>query len=987
MLKIYSDIKRGWAVSHRQGNNRYLLAFLTCALFFSSWHTYAQVEKSVDQNSLVQNVGREAPRSSSLKLINRYQGLIDQGKHEEALPLLQQAFNLASDGSLGPVLREKTATDYMLSLIELGRFEEALKVSLPLAERDKDDALRKKLNDNALPGLFASFVSPLSNPFLADSFGAVFDLFVNVDTKALRHNLLNRYKFNFLSAGEYRKALPFARAAYDGYGRVGAKFASTTNPEFYALYVPDKYALIGALNGVGREGEAMEVLELTSKYIEDGNTPGESYFNGQKRHFYPWYWTLKALMAARTDRIDEFERIAGARSELTPSLKHYARGYYEALNGFYKEADSNFLKAESLLRDKASEGYSLYSAWCGVKLILGGYAEAVQICSKALANQRMYRLGDVPRLIGKPAGDMSLPITLGHPALIDLVPPTWPTPPNLLLAVQMAAHYSGQETAFKKNLQIFVETEERERDRSIAINFEHSSDVARKSWAYKELARIYLSEGDLASSFRLQEMIKSRALLDAVNQRDAISATLLPESDRTPLAQAEIQLARYEERLGDVKITPDVKLKLESERDVLIREYRVLRNRIFAKHPRFAEIAESKIVDASHSRHLLPADTAFVSYLLHHDEVFVYALVDGELLAKSLGRYPSLYRDIQSAREALALPSDSSRGLALASAKMQQSSSSPMGRLSDFLLGNLPSSVMAKPNLVIAPEGVLSLLPFEVLEYENRRLVEERDVAYVQSLSMLATLQKRAERYGSLQDRAEFLGFGNPSYADAGSSSPLDRETSTELAARGQISRAFLRADIKWPPLPGTQSELKEISALFSGAEIYMGVGASERTMKNLSETKRLNKFKRLHFATHGYVNPANPGLNAIVLEQGEKDSENDGYLTAAELAGYELNSDLITLSACETGLGKVVEGEGVVGLPYALFMAGNVNTVMTLWSVADQSTSEFMSAFYSKMKSGQSISKALSSTKRDFMKREGVADPFFWAPFVLYGI
>jgi CHAT domain-containing protein len=111
-------------------------------------------------------------------------------------------------------------------------------------------------------------------------------------------------------------------------------------------------------------------------------------------------------------------------------------------------------------------------------------------------------------------------------------------------------------------------------------------------------------------------------------------------------------------------------------------------------------------------------------------------------------------------------------------------------------------------------------------------------------------------------------------------------------------------------------------------------------------------------------------------------------YVTAGEWPGYDLKSDLMILSACETGLGSVVGGEGVMGLPYALYVAGNKNTVLTLWSIYDKVTAEFITSFFAKLKVGRGQVEALTATKREFINKGGkYANPKYWAAFVLYGV
>ncbi len=129
------------------------------------------------------------------------------------------------------------------------------------------------------------------------------------------------------------------------------------------------------------------------------------------------------------------------------------------------------------------------------------------------------------------------------------------------------------------------------------------------------------------------------------------------------------------------------------------------------------------------------------------------------------------------------------------------------------------------------------------------------------------------------------------------------------------------------------------------------------------------------------------PALSSIVLGQVNNPKGIDGYVTASEWPGYDLKSDLMVLSACETGLGSVVGGEGVMGLPYAFYVAGNKNTILTLWSISDDMMVEFVTRFFEKLKAGTGQVEALAATKREFIAQGGEhKNPLYWAAFVLYG-
>jgi CHAT domain-containing protein len=158
-----------------------------------------------------------------------------------------------------------------------------------------------------------------------------------------------------------------------------------------------------------------------------------------------------------------------------------------------------------------------------------------------------------------------------------------------------------------------------------------------------------------------------------------------------------------------------------------------------------------------------------------------------------------------------------------------------------------------------------------------------------------------------------------------------------------------------------------------------------------------LAPYQYIVFATHGILGTEVPYLQQPALVLSQVDTlEEDGFLTMEEILGLRLNADLVTLSACQTGLGINVKGEGIIGLTRAFMYAGTSSLVVSLWSVADQSTAEFMAHFYRNLKSGMSKAKALRETKLWMIRESYHTDeygnvvlhnhPFYWAPFVLIG-
>ena len=201
---------------------------------------------------------------------------------------------------------------------------------------------------------------------------------------------------------------------------------------------------------------------------------------------------------------------------------------------------------------------------------------------------------------------------------------------------------------------------------------------------------------------------------------------------------------------------------------------------------------------------------------------------------------------------------------------------------------------------------------------------------------------------------------------------------------------------LTWFRLAGARREVVALSSLDpleAGKALFEGASATEANLTALAQSGTLATFRIVHFATHGYLHPRNPLLSSVVLAEagvGEgKAAGLDGYVTASDWLGLRLRSDLTVVAACDSGAGEPVSGEGMVGLPFGLFAAGNRSTLLTLWSVYDEATAEFIRRFHSHVKAGKRFSTALALTKQEFMAGEAGAEwraPAFWAPFVLYG-
>ena len=308
--------------------------------------------------------------------------------------------------------------------------------------------------------------------------------------------------------------------------------------------------------------------------------------------------------------------------------------------------------------------------------------------------------------------------------------------------------------------------------------------------------------------------------------------------------------------------------------------------------------------------------------------------------------------------------------------------------LSEKLISKLETFAGTSSHWIISPDAELNLVPFETLIYHDKMLIESVDVSYVPSLAVM-NLMKEAEEKNSMMNRKELFAMGDPIYENSDSTTAHKKQQKFFSKSRNHSEKKFDR-NLYWDELKSAALELDKVSPLFKSKAIFRREQVTEKNLWELNTMGELSKYKYLLFSTHGFFDTEKPEYSSIVLSQKFTDDEYDGYVTVGEWMSYDLRSDLVYLSACESGRGSYQAGEGIVGIPYALTVAGNKDTVMSLWKVKDiDATAEFTSAVFKKLRDGKSEVAALNETKREFLNKNNpiYRDPSVWAAFLLYGI
>ncbi len=293
--------------------------------------------------------------------------------------------------------------------------------------------------------------------------------------------------------------------------------------------------------------------------------------------------------------------------------------------------------------------------------------------------------------------------------------------------------------------------------------------------------------------------------------------------------------------------------------------------------------------------------------------------------------------------------------------------------LEEIILAPLQAELSGVDHLLISPDDALNLIPFEALvDAAGQYLVESYEISYLTSGRDLLRLQTD---YASV----------SPALLVAGPY--LSRVASASNGLRN------VREDT-YPPLPGTGAEARAIAAKLSEADLRQGEDATEAAIK------QANRPRILHVATHGFFEPVDESaeesrVNALLrsglvlsgFRLGQSGPGEDGILTALEMNGLNLlGTELVVLSACDTGLGDLSVGEGVYGLRRGLVLAGAESQVISLWQVQDRSTQELMVAYYDNLLAEQGRSAALRQVQLEMIDSDNYSHPYFWAAFINSG-
>lgn len=546
----------------------------------------------------------------------------------------------------------------------------------------------------------------------------------------------------------------------------------------------------------------------------------------------------------------------------------------------------------------------------------------------------------------------------------------------LLAAAELRA---GHRAVAKRLLEIFVDRAERNRaalapgaagrDATFGLWVAENDSMA----GYRTLAWLHAQDGDLDAALRVSELARDRQLRDRfVERRWARGDVDSPAAAR--LRELQAQRQGLDEQIAVAGIAQRV--RLEAERvDVADATARLER----AVAARFPE-ADTALPTLESLRVRLAPDTAMVAYqhagdqwwalVIDRDRARVVRLPDSPRVAAAARAWARAVRGEpvrvwaqRDATWALAYvrPAEATARVPLDVVEQQ---------LGAALFGALDLSPRTRRLVIVADDDLVGL-PLDALAVDTAGTKAVMRYALVYAASFGGWL--------ALQDRAPLRSWPRDLFAVGAIDAP------NEAAATPRWSVAATRGG--WEPLPYARSELERVAAQFPRPRVRVLIdgAASKDAVRAADRSGELAGYRFVHFATHGHVLPAFAERAALVL------SGPDGgvaELTATELAGFTMNAQLVVLSACDSGVGRYEQGQGLLGFAFAALAAGNRGAVLSLWPVADATTEQFMTAFYARLRAGVAPAVALAATKRAFAASSDPAraDRRVWSAFVLYG-
>jgi CHAT domain-containing protein/Tfp pilus assembly protein PilF len=525
-----------------------------------------------------------------------------------------------------------------------------------------------------------------------------------------------------------------------------------------------------------------------------------------------------------------------------------------------------------------------------------------------------------------------------------------------------------------------------------------------------------------ALALAVSERARARSLLELLTEaradiRQGVDDSLL-ERERS-LQRLLNSKAAAQFALLNRKHTPAQAEAAAKELDSISSKYEELRAQIRARSPRYAALTQPQPLSLSEiQQQVLDPDTLLLEYWLGDDASYLFLVSQTSITSHPLPKRAEIEAAARRVRELLTAaqprPGDTEAKYQARVKEARESYWTQAGELSRMLLGPVASQ-LGKKRLAIVADGALQYIPFAALpapsaENDEKRntgaepqpLFVEHEIVNLPSASTLATL--RRETAGRKPAEKSIAVLADPVFADddtrvrrnVGKSGAKEKSKLADSDEKDIASRQVLRSGRETGVIAAEGGFGRLLSSRREAAAISALVPERDRMQALDFEASRttalkpeLGEYRIVHFATHGILNNIHPELSGIVLSLvDESGKQQDGFLRLQDIYNMKLSAELVALSACRTGLGKEIKGEGLIGLTRGFMYAGAPRIVASLWKVDDLATSELMKRFYQGLLGPERLrpAGALRQAQLSIWKQKQWKAPYYWAAFVLQG-
>jgi len=664
-----------------------------------------------------------------------------------------------------------------------------------------------------------------------------------------------------------------------------------------------------------------------------------------------------------------------------------ALDYYKQALAIQRETGNRAHEAETL-----DEMGALAAAEGDYEKALDLHKQAIEI-QHTVGNQRrealaITNLGEVYNLLGQPekaVEQFSKALTIFR-GMGDLVYAA-----VALEGLARAEQKRGSLADARKYIEQSLAIRETVRSRSGSLQL-RASYRATVEQAYEFYIDVLMQQKLQAEALQASERGRARSLLEHLSEaridiRQGVDPALIEkERDLTLVLNAK---AQREMQLKARKGSGEEIATLQREISVLEDEYQQVQAGIRKSSPQYSALTQPQPLDVKGIQRQLDPNTVLLEYSLGEQRSYMWVVTPDSLKTYELPKREEIENVVRrvngslAARSVTAFESPAQRRarIARADAEFEKAAS----ELSLMILAPA-SAEFGKKRLVVVADGALQYVPFAALSaVPNRPLIVDHELVSLPSASAFAVQRQNLANRPFAPETVAVIADPVFSTNDArlNPRAAVKESAATRIIEHGPGGPG---GQLSIPRLPFTRWEADQILAVSPAGSTLKAVGFNAN--RAVAGNGELSKYRYVHFATHGYVDTTRAGFSAIVLSMFDKDGKpQDGFLRTHDIYNLKLPAELIVLSACETGLGKEVTGEGLEGLTRAFMYAGARRVVVSLWNVNDKATASLMQRLYTEMlRNNKTPAAALRAAQIEMLRTRQWQSPYFWAPFVMQG-